>query len=453
MTDEQRADSLGYTGTPWAHTPNLDRVALSGTRFSAAYTPSPVCVSARVCLLTGRYGSSVGVLNNHHRLSLDDPKFLTWTFAAHGYQVASFGKHHYNCPRQAFDLEYNHVLGDRVGYTRYRVPVNPQEAGVVRYNGGATPWLFAGRFPGTVEDTPEAHNVDQALRWMRRRDPSRPYFLRISLNAPHTPVVTPAPYDTLVTADAVDLPLDWSQDMAFASRTHQDFLCRYAGTARLTEGQVRRARQCYYGYVACVDHVFGVLLAELDALGALENTVIAFVSDHGAHLGDHGFFQKQSFWEPSVRVPMFLAGAGIRQQTLDVPVSAGSLLPTLLELAGLTIPPQVQFASHARSLRQGTQPESVSVFSEIDYGLWRYRSGERYAMVRDGRWKLSLYRDPRDPDRCAGREDRVLFDLVDDPGETHNLADRQAYASTVEALTTRIDAWDQGRPVVDSLPV
>ena len=95
MTDEQRADSMGYEGASWARTPNLDRVALAGTRFAAAYTPSPVCVPARACMLTGRAGSTIGVLNNHHWLNLADPRFLTWRFAAAGYQVASLGKQHY----------------------------------------------------------------------------------------------------------------------------------------------------------------------------------------------------------------------------------------------------------------------------------------------------------------------------------------------------------------------
>ena len=105
MADEQRVDSLGYTGTSWAHTPNLDRVALAGTRFTSAYTPSPVCISARACMLTGRAGSSIGMLGNHHWLNLDNPRFLTWAFAAEGYQVASFGKHHYGSTRRAFDFE------------------------------------------------------------------------------------------------------------------------------------------------------------------------------------------------------------------------------------------------------------------------------------------------------------------------------------------------------------
>jgi arylsulfatase len=453
MTDEQRADSLGYTGTSWARTPNLDAVARHGTRFSAAYTPSPVCVSARACMLTGRHGSSIGVLNNHHRLALDDPQFLTWTLAAHGYQVAGFGKHHYNCARRAFDVEVDHVLGDRVHYFEYQVPVDAEEADVVRYDGGKSPWLFAGRFPGTVEDMPEMHVVTQAVDWLRRRDPSRPYCLRLSFNAPHTPVVTPAPFDTLIDPDAIDLPLDRAQEMTGVSDTHRDHLCDYAGTHRLTEAQIRRARQCYYGHVACVDHIFGRLLDQVASLGELDNTIIAFVADHGAHLGDHGFFQKQSFWDAAARVPLFFAGPGIGDRAVDTPVSAGSLLPTLLDCVGIAPPPQVQFASLVSTLREGQAPRATPVFSEIDHGLWDYRPGERRVMVRDGRWKLIRYHAPRDPDRYAADPDAVLFDLEDDPGERHNLAADAAHSAVVDGLIAKIDAWDRARPIVPPLTV
>lgn len=449
MTDEQRADSLSYTGTRWAHTPNLDRVALSGTRFNAAYTPSPVCVSARACMLTGRYGSSIGVMNNHHFLNLDGLQFLPWVFTANGYQVASFGKQDYHSKQQAFEKEVNHVLGDRVHYFEYKVPVEDQDADIVRYDGGQSPWLFAGRFPGTVDDTPEMQTVQKALDWMQRRDPERPFFLRLSFNAPHTPVVTPAPFDTLIEANRIDLPLDWSQDMVFASATHQEHLCEYAGTHRLTEKQIRRARQCYYGYVACVDHVFGKLLDALDETGELENTIIAFVTDHGTHLGDHGFFQKQSYWDASARVPFCFAGPGVQEQIVDTPVNTGSLLPTLLDLTGLDIPGQVQFPSLGRTLRHKMPVETAPVFSEIDYGIWNYRLGDRYVMVRDGRWKLCLYRDPRKRERYVGSEDRVLFDLEADPQENHNLAGDPTYAPVMEALVSKIDAWDCERAIVE----
>ena len=448
MTDEQRADSLGYAGRPWAHTPNLDQLALAGTRFLSAYTPSPVCIPARACLLTGRAGSSLGVLNNHHTLALDDPGFLTWRMAAAGYQVASMGKHHYACRRQAFDLEGGQILGERVGYTGYQVPVDPLEAGVVRYDSGKTPWLLAGRFPGGVEDTPEMANVQAALDWLGRRDPSRPYLLRLSFNAPHTPVVTPAPFDTLVDPDAIDLPMDDAGSAHLASATHGDYLIDYAGAHRLTPAQIRRARQCYYGHVAFVDHVCGLLLQAMADMGEVENTLIAFVSDHGCHLGDHGFFQKQSFWEASALVPFFFAGPGIRAGAVEEPVNAASLLPTLMDLAGLESPELAQYPSLAPVLRGEGAVAPAPVFSEIDYGLWGYRPGERCVMIRDGRWKLCLYRDPRDPARCAGAEDRVLFDLAEDPGERCNLARDPAYSAIMGELIDRIDAWDASRPVV-----
>ena len=149
----------------------------------------------------------------------------------------------------------------------------------------------------------------------------------------------------------------------------------------------------------------------------------------------------------SARVPMFFAGPGIRAQEVEAPVSAGSLIPTLLGLAGLEAPPQVEYPSLGETLRQGSRPTDSPVFSEIDYGLWGYRDGERRVMVRDGRWKLWLYRDPRDPTRFAARKDPVLFDLEDDPGETHNLAQDPDYAPTVEALVAQIEAWDRGREI------
>ncbi|MBN2390625.1 MAG: sulfatase-like hydrolase/transferase [Anaerolineae bacterium] len=454
MTDEQRSDSLGYTGSPWAHTPHLDQLALSGTRFTSAYTPSPVCISARAGLLTGRYCSSIGILNNHHWLNLDDPQFLTWTFAAHGYQVASFGKHHYGHPRHAFDLEGGRILGNLVNYYEYKAPVDMAAADAVGYEGGEFPWLLAGKFPGTVNETPEMQNVNQALAWIKRRDPSRPYFLRLSLNAPHTPVVTPAPFDTLINSDAIQLPLDHPDAIEMVSDTHRDFLIQYGGAQRLSEAQIRRARQCYYGYVTCTDHILGKLLDQLREMGELNHTLIVYVADHGTHLGDHGFFQKQSYWEAAARVPLFFAGQGVQAEEIAAPVSSGSLLPTLLDMVGIEIPSQVQFPSLAETLRTGCPPQAAPVFGEIDYGAGNYRNGERYVMVRDGPWKLSLYRNPPGLARAGAREDRaredrVLFNLETAPQEDHNLAHDPAHASVIETLVARIDAWDNARPIIE----
>ncbi len=447
MTDEQRTDSLGFAGSPWAVSPNLDRLAASGTRFDAAYTPSPVCISARACLLTGRAGSSIGMLNNHHRLTVEPPGFLTWTFARAGWQVASFGKHHYACRRKAFDVEGGRVLGEDVGYLGYADPTLDAAEGVVRYDGGATPWIFAGRHPRPTDRTEEMDNVRAALDWVGGRDTGRPFLLRVSLNAPHTPVVAPEPFDAMIDPDAIDLPLDMpGEDLVATSAAHRDYLIDYAGAHRLTRAQIRRARQCYYGRTAFVDHVFGRLLDGLREAGELDNTIIVFVSDHGCHLGDRGFFQKQSFWDASAVVPLVVAGPGIAAgAAVDTPVNSGSLLPTLLELAGVEIPDAVEYPSLAAALTDGTAPAAGPVFSEIDYGLHHYRDGQRRVMVRHGRWKLVTYRDPTTGRDYPDGADAELFDRQADPAETINVfAD---HPDVVADLHAALDAWDARRTI------
>ncbi|MBT3377712.1 MAG: sulfatase-like hydrolase/transferase [Lentisphaerae bacterium] len=450
MTDEQRTDTMGAYGSPWGQTPNLDRLADEGVRFNAAYTPSPVCISARACLLTGLAASTTGVLSNHHILPDQAPPFLTREFTRAGYQMASFGKHHYASQRKAFDLEGGIHVGPKVGCCNYNVEIDPEEYGVVQYETGAVwEWLFAGRYPGTVEDTPEYQNVQQCLEWLRRRDPNRPFFLRASFLAPHTPVVTPSPYDTMVDPATIGIPMDRPGAIPGVPDVVAEHLQKHAGSHVLTDEQIRRTRQCYYGYMRCTDHCFGVLTEAMRQMGELENTIIAFVSDHGTHLGDHGFYQKQSFYDASARVPFFFSGQGIAPSaTLQTPVNTGSLLPTLMELADLDVPEDTQFASAASAVSTGQEPMAVPVFSEIDYGVWKgYRIGDRYVMIRDGKWKMGLFRDPTAPARLPDDDGLLLHDMEADPGERTNLANAPEFSSIRQDLLAKIDAWDASRPI------
>lgn len=453
MTDEQRCDSIGAYGSTWAVTPVLDRLAARGVIFRSAYTPSPVCVSARACLLTGRAASSLGVLNNHHRLRPRLARFLPQVFSRAGYQVASFGKVHVNCPVPPFDVQGGRVLGDRVHYFRYEVDVDEKSAGVVRYPRKDRQWIFAGRYPGDVSDTPEAANVSDALTWLQDRDRDRPFFLRLSLNAPHTPVVAPPPYDCLIDPAAIDLPsAEW--DVSGVRPAYVDeYFMRYASAGVLSADQIARARQCYYGLTACVDRQLGILLDTMDAFGDLDGTLVVMVSDHGCHLGEKGFFQKQSFFEASVRVPFIISGEGVPcGVTVDAPVSTGSLLPTLLSCSGLDVPRDIDFADLSGCFT-GTPIAAEPVFSEIDYGIWGdYRDGDRCVMVRQGPWKLSLFRDPEKPDRLARDDGQLLFNLERDPGELRNVADA-AHAGLIQRLIQVIDQWDRNRTLTPPVHV
>ncbi len=440
MTDEQRTDSLGCYGSAWARTPNLDRLAAEGVRFETALTPAPICAPARTAILSGRYPSQTGVWSNDEVEGVALGKGgegtrpappLTEPFAAAGYRTASFGKHHHlTAPQQAFATQRDSVqehlarrergegdlwLSREVDYFGYAERWEQAEFDVVQYPPQPFPWILAGRFPGPWTETAEAQVLEAGKAWLAAASGGpEPFFLRLSFNGPHTPVVPPAPWDTSVDPGeelgpgAAELPSGsppWLHDTA-----------RVAASARLTPEQLRRARQAYYGEVAFIDWLIGELLEWMDARGLLENLVIAFCSDHGNHLGDFGLLQKQTFFEPAVNVPYLFWGPGLiaDREPVRTPVGVIGLLPTLLDLAGLDGPAELARLSHARTLTTGAEPAATPVFSEFT-PVPEVRRDDRFVLVRDGSWKLSA--------RLGEQLDELLLvDLATDPGERTNLA-------------------------------
>lgn len=449
MTDEQRPDSVGCYGAPWARTPNLDRLAAQGTMFASSYVPAPVCVACRSSLLTGKRASSVGVLHNQARLR-DDTPFLTWRFAETGYQTATFGKTHYFVKgRQAFQTEMGKADDDHVNGARYLKNHNPADWNALLYQSRAKEglrrsWVLAGEFPAPEQESAERVNAQLAMDWLAARDSRKPFFLRLSLNAPHTPVVMPRRFLNAVDGDAIQLPLPSPEQLRGQPLREREALRPFQGTDHMSPEAIRRLRQAYYSRVAFVDAVIGDLLDWMRGRGLLENTVIAFMSDHGTHLADQGMLQKQTFYEQVATVPFFVAWPGHLPQgkRVEQAVNVGSLMATFLELAGL---PTVgsHFPSLAPVLR-GEQPApAVPVFSELAYGYQGYRDADRQVMVRDGSFKLVLFQDPADPRKFEGSEDGALYDLASDPGETVNRYREPAFRATVNRLRKVITDWDR----------
>ena len=433
MTDEQRTDSLGCYGSPWAQTPCLDRLAGEGVLFETAVTPSPVCVPARVSLLSGRRPHATGILANVRHESDWEP--LTWVFRNHGYQTATFGKQHY-LGRHAFETEFHKVLSDAVHYFQYEKGRSHEDYDGVRYPSENRGWLFAGRFPEDPAQTAEAQCVEAAWEWLQARDRERPFLLRMSFNGPHTPVVPPAPWDTLIDRADIDLPEAFAEPEPGAPKWVSEFLRDCQGSHRLTREQLRRAHQCYYGLAAFLDALFEELLERMEGAGLLEDTVVAFTSDHGAHLGDQGMMQKQTFYEPVVSVPLLfhaprMVAEGVRVRT---PVETLSLMPTLLELSGLPAPGYCRELSLAETLTSGEEPAGRPVFSEISQETWGYRSEDMLGMVRRGPWKLSLFWGGPETDPFSEWADAALYNLDEDPLERHNVVREERVRWVVEEL-------------------
>jgi len=441
MTDEHRPDSLGCYGSPWGHSPHLDRVAREGTMFQSAYTPSPVCVPCRSALLTGNWGSTTGVLHNEARLG-PQTRFLTWRFEDAGYQSASFGKKHYffDNPRQAFQTEAGSATEGIVDPARYGKGFDAASHDALQFpdipgQKLQRRWILGGRFPASEDETAEARNVALATQWLERRDASKPFLLRLSLNAPHTPVVVPERYLSLVDPNRIDIPLPTSEELESQPERERVLLRGFEGSGMLSAGQIRKARHYYYARCAFADAMCGRLLEWMRARGLLDDTVVVMTADHGTHLGDHGLLQKQTYYEQVATVPFIFwapvrVRAGARMRT---PVSTLGLLPTLLDLAGLPFD-GVDGESLARSLRAGREPSRKPVISEIAFGYQGWRDQDRQVMVRDGDWKLSMF--------SIGTPDGALYDLRHDPGETTNRFDDPKAA----AQRRRLEAHVRRRP-------
>jgi len=444
MTDEQRPDSLGCYGSPWAVSPNLDALAAEGILFESAYTPSPVCVPARSSLLTGNFPSTTGVFHNQQRLRAGT-RMITWAFEAAGYQTGSFGKKHYFLPgeRQAFQVEGGSAADKVVGAETFPERYDPAHHDVIQYP--ALParklrrrWILAGIFPESREQTAEARNVNLAIQWLERRDPRRPFLLRLSLNAPHTPYVAPAEFVARIDAHKIALPLPRPEDLADKPARERIHLQDFEGALCFDAEQIRRIRRYYYARAAFADAEIGRLLEWMRRHDLLTNTIVAFVSDHGTHLGEQGLLQKQTFYEQVVTVPLILWWRGFDRRGIRhrEPVSAIGLLPTLCRLAGASLdwPCEGQaFLLPPVGEARADRP----VFSEIKFGYQGYRDEDRQVMVRQGRWKLSRFMD--------GDPDGALYDLQTDPGESKNLDSSRP--EVVAELVRSIKQWDQQRRV------
>ncbi len=431
MTDEQRTDSLGCYGSPWAVSPHLDAFAREGVVFRNALTGSPLCTPGRCSLLTGQYPAETGVWTNHGKPSGPLPH-LPHVMAQAGYRTASFGKQHYDTQNRAWQDQEQIVLSDAVSYFSYAPQYPMDRYDVVQYPGPPYKWIFGGHHPEPIEHTAEYSVVQKAKGWLTARSSDKPFLLQLSFNAPHTPVSVPAPFVTAVPEESIHFPAE-AEGLPDYAPVPLRKLYEMARSDRLTPEQVRKSRRYYFGLTACVDHLCGEFLNWMHRQGLLENTIVVFVSDHGAHLGDFGMYQKQTFFNPALNVPFFFwyprsVTGGV---TLDTPVSTTSLLPTVMELAGVELPERVRGRSLADALTRGREPKPRPVFSGHALSSFNLCPGKLNVAVRDGDWKFTSWDTPN-------AEGRTLVNLRDDPYERRNRMNDPACRGVAKRLTVCI---------------
>jgi arylsulfatase A-like enzyme len=433
MTDQQRGDCLGVEGVHPVLTPNLDALAVSGARFSRAYSTCPVCIPARRSLLSGQFPTTHRMVGYADGQEWDAPPTLPGALRDAGYQTFLVGRHMHQHPRRKrfgydemittddyrawlarqLSVDTHHDAGEVQGGPAY-------SSGVMHNDWTARTWPYAEELHFTN------WTVTQARRFLQRRDPSCPFFLTVSFLAPHPPFVPPAFYfDRYLRMDLPDPVIgDWAQRPTGPVPVNSP-------SVDLTGEVLRSAQAGYYGLINHVDDQIRRFLYNLHGIEGfdLKNTIVVFTADHGEMLGDHYLFRKSLPYEGSARIPLLVAGPGVASgAVIDAPVCLEDVMPTVLDLVGVPVPDTVDGASVAPFLR-GEAP------------LWRDRlhlehAGKFHALT-DGRRKFVWL-------TADGRE--LFFDLQADPRECRNLIDDPARAEEVARWRTALVEELRGRP-------
>ena len=425
MSDEHNARVMGAAGHALALTPNLDRLAGRGTRFTAAYTASPICVPARAGFATGKYPHQIGYWDNADAY---DGKVPSWHHLLRdaGHRVASIGKLHFRgLPGDdhgfSEELLAMHVvegLGDVKGLVREDIPRRKGYDKLAKLAGpGETPYI---RYDRDI--------ASRAQAWLREEAPrERPWALFVSFVCPHFPLIAPPEFYQRYPHERIPLPKQYSP----AERPRHPYLRDYDACVAYDAGfggdhaKVRRAIAGYLGLVSFMDDNVGKVLRALENAGLSHNTRVVYTSDHGDNVGARGLWGKSTMYEESAGVPLILAGpdvpAGAQCAT---PVSHVDLFPFFLEGVGVAMPRDAGHLGVSPLAVAAGGPPARPVFSEYH----AIGSTGAISMLRKDRWKYV---------HCV-RYPAQLFDLESDPEETLDLAGDPAHRATLAAMEAEL---------------
>jgi arylsulfatase A-like enzyme len=420
LTDQQSADVMSCAqGNRYLRTPNMDRLAGQGVRFTRAYVANPICVPSRTALFTGCYPHQTGVQDNDQH-PVDPKKF------------PSLGRQF-------------HQAGYATGYVgKWHIPfaISEPDAGGFDYTANL-------KTNGSDKGTPPA--VAEFLA--RKRE--QPFFLVASFVNPHNicewargqklpdgDVGPPPPPEECPPAPAnLAAPIDEPDAITLTRRAYHanpQFPVGDFDAARW-----RQYRWAYYRMVEKVDAGIGRVLDSLEASGQADNTLIILTTDHGDCQGAHGWNQKTAFNDESTRVPFIVCPPGRKSAgTSDMLVQTGiDLFPTLCDYAAIPAPPGLPGMSVRATVEgrpgSGKTRSFIVVSNHFVQGMpiLGVKPTPAGRMLRTERYKYCVY------DQGERRES--LVDMTQDPGEQRNLANDAAFAPVLVEHRRQIAEWSR----------
>jgi arylsulfatase A-like enzyme len=440
MSDDHAAHAISAYGSLINRTPNIDRIAAGGVRFTNCFCTNSICTPSRAAILTGQYSHKNGVYTLNDRL---DPNrnHVAKELQKIGYQTAMIGKWHLASDPTGFDY-WNILPGQGVYYD----PTFIEPSGRKKYSGYCTDLIG-----------------DFTLDFLKRRDPKKPFFVMSHHKAPHRPWEPAPKYKDWLKDETVPEPdnlfdhyegkpravaavtMKVGEDMSqtdlkqpFPKDLHGDALRKWGYQLYIKD---------YLRCIRSVDDQVGRMLDYLESEHLADNTIVIYTSDQGFFLGDHGWFDKRLMYEESLRMPFLIRypgalkpGAVNRDMVLNI-----DFAPTFLDFAGGKAPAEMQGRSFRANL-EGHSPKDWR--TSMYYRYWMHNTSDHHVPahygLRTGRYKLIYYygkplgmtgANPPDTE-----PDWELYDVKYDPREMHNLYRDPKYAGLIRKLKAELAA-------------
>ncbi len=431
FSDQHNARCLSCAKHPDVQTPNLDRLAAGGIRFTNTYTQNPICTPSRISVLASLYPSTHGYYGLYGPEPVMPMTSMFRYFKEQGYRTGALGKLH--TPRYWIERDCQFVYDEFIEFPKYL-----EGAGFYDSNDNRR---FTGNRDGNPSALPLEHSCEtvlakQTLRFLRnqgepedRGADDAPWMAWVTFARPHQPYTPSEPYASMYPPDAIHLPP--------TSATETEEIRQRRQEQKFHEANLRKMVSTYLGLVSQVDYGIGLVLDALEERGEADNTIIIYSADHGDFAGEHGLFEKKGgiSTRAITRIPLIIkfpekiSAGGI----CDEIVEAVDLFPTLCELTGLEIPNHVQGRSFTPLLRDKPHPIRENALTENPYRK----------VLATKRWRYVANID--------GQEDE-LYDLERDPWELQNRIHDPEYADVARRmLRTLLERVAQARRPITTL--
>ncbi|MEM9159160.1 MAG: sulfatase [Verrucomicrobiota bacterium] len=424
ISDDLKPTTLGCYGDPIVKTPHIDSLAESGVLFRHAYCQGTTCRPSRQSFMFSRYKGDTGTSMGEN-------------FINNGFYSARVGKiFHMRVPGDIIDGtdgdDYEECWTERFNsqgeeahtpglYSLYNhdiVTTAPENRASTKM---LHRWFVSVVYEGDGSDQPDHKTATKTIELLnQRKDAEEPFFIAAGFVRPHYPNVAPRQYFDMYSWQDIQLPHVPDDDLDDIPPLGRPNVTNGTDPIGKYPDNQKRMWAAYYATITFIDDQIGRILAELDRLGLRESTAIVFLSDHGYHLGEHTFWQKNNLHEDVNRVPLIISAPGYQTGETKSFAELIDIYPTIAELTGIPVPNTVQGKTLVPILKNTNakvQDIAFTVGNHKDYA------------IRDQRWAYIRYKD----------DTEEFYDMKKDPYQYTNLASSPEHAPRLKAWRKRLD--------------